>query len=571
MPFFYLYSELTQNSLLNSTYEMKLDISARYYIAEGAVWLLGVTLLISRCVGLAPSQPLPLLNVTLEGEQNFLRVVVTLLVAATFYLYLEWKLSPPESRRSYWAKARVGVTTFFSCASLWSCYSLIAANTRFAEISPIWYFLFMGIGYRLGEYVSVLAFATLAIRTPSEARAIFLPRIPAATRAQYRVWVPIVFLLLIAYYLLCYIAPEAIIDLGFFLVAAPFLFIIGESFAPLCFSHDEDGKRIPYAKRLESIKKVFDQHDYAYFLIDNRNKIEETYGIPTKASPEAMQKNIREKCSTESFSGSNRFRVQLVEDVQFQFYFKDGNQDNQLPENMKARIIQKHQDKSSLLRALVIPDDPEKKPRAIAIPSSLVLTYADKYLSTHAGDADLTVQKVFSYAINQCALQDAMTPQLGPLMLFRAVREGKEDMVEMLLEQDVDVNKQIETGWTSLTGAAAQGHPRIVRLLLDAGANPDIGNLKKITPLMFGARYGNIEICRLLLEYGANPDLQDVYGMTALIVSTREGHADIAEMLLKAGASINIKDHENMTALDFAHKLKQGKIARLIRTANKRI
>lgn len=546
---------------------MKVDISARYYLAEGTVWLLGAILLISRFVGLAPSQPLPLLNVTLEGQQNFLRVVAALLVAATFYLYLEWEQSPSESRRSYWAKARAGVTTFFSCASLWSCYPLIAANTRFAGISPVWYLGFFAIGFRLGLFVYVLAFASLMIRTSAEARAIFLPRIPAATRAEYKAWIPVVFLLLIAYYLLCYIAPDVIIDLGFFLVAVPLLFILGKNFASLCLSQDEDGKRIPYKKRMASIKKIFDKHDYAYFLIGNRNKIEEAYRISTKASPEAIQKTIRQKCSPESSSGSNHFHVQLVEDVQFQFYFKDGNQDNKSPENLGARI-QKHQGKKGLLRVHVIPDEAEIEPREIDIQTSIVEKRAEKYLATHTGDADLTVNKVFSYAINQSAIQ-TIIQQVGPL-LYRAVEAGQEDMVKELLKQDIDVNERIETGWTALICVAAQGYPRIVRLLLDAGANPDMRNLKEITPLMFSARYGNIEVCQLLLEYGANPDLQDEYGMTALMVSTRFGYIDVAEMLLKAGASINIKDRNNMTALDFAHKYKQGKIAQMIRIDSKR-
>jgi ankyrin repeat protein len=55
------------------------------------------------------------------------------------------------------------------------------------------------------------------------------------------------------------------------------------------------------------------------------------------------------------------------------------------------------------------------------------------------------------------------------------------------------------------------------------------------------------------------------------MVATRLGYADVAEMLLKAGANLAIKDRNYMTALDFAHKFKQGKIAKSLRTANKNI
>jgi hypothetical protein len=111
--------------------DIKLDMSGRYYIAESAIWLLGAILVVSRFVGLAPSQPLPLLKVTLENHQHFSRVVAVMLAAATFYLILEWKQSSPKARRSYWVRVRAGVAVFFSCASLWLCYPLITSKYQF--------------------------------------------------------------------------------------------------------------------------------------------------------------------------------------------------------------------------------------------------------------------------------------------------------------------------------------------------------------------------------------------------------------------------------------------------------
>jgi ankyrin repeat protein len=162
-----------------------------------------------------------------------------------------------------------------------------------------------------------------------------------------------------------------------------------------------------------------------------------------------------------------------------------------------------------------------------------------------------------------------MAEQSGPV-LQRAVESGQEQQVrEMLKQQDIDVNEQAEAGWTALLYATAGGYPRIVRLLLNAGANPDMGNVHGFTPLMYGARYKNVDVCKLLLEHGANLDLQDVYGMTALMVATCVGSGAVAGRLLKAGANTNIKDRNDMTALDIAHKLKQGKIAKIIRTRKK--
>ncbi len=544
----------------------KLELSTRYYIAEATVWLLGAALIVSRFVGLDPSQPVPVLNLILEEKQNYPRVVAALLLASALYLIVEWKQSSRKSRASYWLQARAGVTTLWACVSLWLCYPLIAANTGFAGISPVWFLGFLAIGFLLGGLVSILGWSSLMIRTSTEARALRLPRVPIATLSQYIGLIPVVLLLLVAFYALRYYSPEIIkqFRLEFVLVCVPFFLIIGEEFASLCLSQDENGARIPLAKRIAQLKEAHDSHDYAYCLNDQGRKATEEIGIATKLSPQELQKAMQEEFSVKSPIGS--FHVQQQEDVQFEFYSKDGDQDNQSPENRGVRI-QKPQGKKDLIRVLVIPDDRENESREMEIRTSLIETHAEEYLSTHTDEADLKLRKIISYAINQAVIQ-TIVESAGPL-LHRAVEAGQEDQVEELLKQDIDVNERAEAGWTALLYASAQGYPRIVRLLLDAGANPNVGNVNRITPLMYGARYGNIEVCKLLLEHGANTDLQDIYGGTALMVATAYGHADVADKLLDAGANISIKDDNGMTALDIAHKLKQGKIAKRLRTTNR--
>ncbi|WP_170232994.1 ankyrin repeat domain-containing protein [Desulfuromonas acetexigens] len=545
---------------------MKPDISPRYYIAETTIWLLGAIIAISRFVGLAPFQSLPVLNVTLRSQQHSFRVVAAMLAAATFYLIFEWKQSPQEARNSYWAQSRAGITIIFSCVSLWLSYPFIAANTRFAGISPAWYFSFCSIGFLLGLFGSTLALSSIMIRTPAEARAINLPRMPTATRSQYMLSIPIISILIVAYYLLCYKAPEVMIGQAYFFVAVPFVYLIGAMFTSLCLKRDDDGNRIPYGKSIASLKKSFDLHDYSYYLIDHGQTIAGKYDIRSNESPEEIQRAMQEEFCLEA-SSSMRFHVKQLEEFQIEFYSKDGNSNNNTPENRGIRI-HKSQGKKGFLRVQVISDEPENESREMDIPAALVVTYAEKYLLAHTENEDLTTRKVFSYAINQTVIH-TMEQELEPL-LQRVVLAGQTDQVEDLLNQDVDVNEQTAIGWTALLAAAAQGYPQIVQLLLDAGANTDIGNLKGITPLIYGARYGNIEVSKLLLEYGANPNLQDTYGMTALMIATRYGFSDIVEMLLKAGANTKIKDHDAMTAIDFAHKYKHGKIAKMLRTANQR-
>lgn len=218
----------------------------------------------------------------------------------------------------------------------------------------------------------------------------------------------------------------------------------------------------------------------------------------------------------------------------------------------------------------MIPDDRTLDTKKMAIPVALVESYAEEYLSTHSEQKDMTFSKVFSYAINQTVIK-VMSDQAGPL-LHAAANAGEFATVRQLIQQkDIDINNRAAFGWTALLAAAAQGYPEITRQLLEAGANPDIGNVHGITPLMYGARYGNVEICSVLLEFGAAIDVQDIYGMTALIFATRDGHHSIVDLLIEAGADINVKTREGMTALDFAYACKHGKIAKALRQANKSV
>ena len=545
--------------------DMNLTLSPRYYIAETTIWLLGAILVVSRLVGLVPSQPLPLLNVTIKDPQYFSRIVAALLVAVVLYLIVEWKQSPRISRDSYWAQARAVVTALWICVSLWLSYPLITANTHFVDISPAWYIGFLAIGFLLGALVSILMFASLMIRTMTEAKAHGFHRIPVATQAQYKTWIPVVAFLLVAYYVLWHFSPEAIKGIGAFIVGGPYLFMISEGFASLCLSKDENGNHISYAKRIEQFKKIHDAHDYTYLLSHISDKdIEEEKLID--ATPQATQMAIQERFSVGSSESPVPFHVQQLEETQFRFYSKDGDIENQSLENRGVKI-QKQQGKKGLLRVRVIFIDTDTKPREIEIQISLIEKHAGEYLIIHTDDADLTFRNVISYAINQTVMQTMVEQE--ELSLYRLVEAGQECQVEEFLKQDMDVNERAKYGWTALLIASAQRYPRIARLLLDAGANPDLQNDLGATPLMFVAQYGNADTCRLLLEHGANTDLQDTLGRTALIVATREGFADVVAMLLRDGANAAIKDRNGMTALDYAHKCKRGNIARSIRAVDK--
>ena len=224
------------------------------------------------------------------------------------------------------------------------------------------------------------------------------------------------------------------------------------------------------------------------------------------------------------------------------------------------------QKQGETIRLQIIPNNPKEESREIELPKKLIDTHIEEYLSAHSDrtPSEDLIKEAFKYSVNQ-ALKST---DIHRPMLQRAAEAGDEELVkELLLKQDIDVSEQAEGCWTALLYAAAQGYPRIMRLLLDAGADPDMENLLRITPLIYGARYGNLDVCKILLKYGANTDLRDVDGRTALMIAASLGHVNVVKILLKAGANIAIKDRYSMTALSIAQNRKQGKIAKMLRVA----
>ena len=115
----------------------------------------------------------------------------------------------------------------------------------------------------------------------------------------------------------------------------------------------------------------------------------------------------------------------------------------------------------------------------------------------------------------------------------------KEDleMVQVLLGYRVDVNAQNDFGYTPLNHCVTIGRsddPRVTRLLLDHGADPNIwSEYSNISPLHGASLKGRIEMARLLLEHGASIEVRDWKGKTPLDVTLGENRDEMIKLLLE--------------------------------------
>jgi uncharacterized protein len=121
--------------------------------------------------------------------------------------------------------------------------------------------------------------------------------------------------------------------------------------------------------------------------------------------------------------------------------------------------------------------------------------------------------------------------QTTPLM--KAVTNGHLATACLLIARGADVNRPEQSNRSALEAAAQSSDPRMVEILLRAGANPNNTSQHLFeTPLLVAASFGRAENIRLLIAAGANIDARNHQGETALWRAARRGDTEIVAILL---------------------------------------
>lgn len=99
--------------------------------------------------------------------------------------------------------------------------------------------------------------------------------------------------------------------------------------------------------------------------------------------------------------------------------------------------------------------------------------------------------------------------------LSDAVSEYDDDRLRSLIEDGADLEDTDEEGTTALHYAAYTGNASAAAILLDAGADPNAGDIHG-TPLTTAVDFEYYDIALLLYEAGADPYAESVEGINAL-------------------------------------------------------
>jgi ankyrin repeat protein len=195
---------------------------------------------------------------------------------------------------------------------------------------------------------------------------------------------------------------------------------------------------------------------------------------------------------------------------------------------------------------------------------ALIKARADVNLKNQFGTSALTeAATIGSAPVIDALLKAGADPNTrnpdGETPLMAAARSGHVEAARRLVEAHADVNAREAWGSQSaLMWAAAQSQAGMVKFLASSGADvnargvirqwerkviteprPKDMNKGGFTPLLYAAREGCVECARHLIAAGADPDLEDPERITPLNMALLNLHFDFAAYMIKAGADVD--------------------------------
>ena len=140
-----------------------------------------------------------------------------------------------------------------------------------------------------------------------------------------------------------------------------------------------------------------------------------------------------------------------------------------------------------------------------------------------------------------------------------------EKAVELVLNDGLDINTPALCNRTPLLWASPSSSGVFIETLIDLGANVNAQRTDdKVTPLILSGGWNNFMAVYLLLDHGADANIGRDDGYTPLHRAVSEGFFDITKLLVQKGSNVNLQNKEGRTPLFLGVANKHEQLIKLL-------
>jgi len=167
-------------------------------------------------------------------------------------------------------------------------------------------------------------------------------------------------------------------------------------------------------------------------------------------------------------------------------------------------------------------------------------------------------------------LTEAIERRVTSLDIFEAAAFGDVDrLTELLGDEPSLVSSYSGDGFTALHFAAFFGRYEAAALLIERGAEVDAFGRGWMTGTAMHSAVSRVhgDVVRVLLDAGANPNVRQSAGWTPLHAAAMNGDVISVELLLAAGADPTATNEEGRSVIDLANESGDDATADRIRSA----
>jgi len=147
--------------------------------------------------------------------------------------------------------------------------------------------------------------------------------------------------------------------------------------------------------------------------------------------------------------------------------------------------------------------------------------------------------------------------------------DDAEKAVELVLNDGVDINIPAKSNRTPLLVACPSSSSQFIKTLVDLGAHVNVQRTDhKFAPVVLAANWNDYMATLILLQYGADANIQDDRRLTPLHYSALEGNFSVSKLLIESGCKVNMRDNEDKTPLYLAVQNKHEHVVKLLLESN---